>query len=85
MNIFASKIPPAVRSEMLKANLIEEARAVASDPKMNVLLDIWHDYIEPHKEKSHCVFCMNNIIGNFKSMKNDLIELENMYQKMNSL
>lgn len=83
--MFASKIPDEVRSEMLETNLIKEAELNSADPKINLLLDIWHDYIEPHKEKTHCVFCMQNILNNFKAMLPDLVDLENKYRKMNSL
>lgn len=85
IKIFAAKIPDEVRSEMLKADLINQAILSSSDPKMNLLLDIWHDYIEPNKEKSHCVFCMQNIIGNFKTMLPILVEMENEYLKMKDL
>lgn len=85
VRMFAAKIPHNVRTEMLKIDLINAATLNSADPKMNLLLDIWHDYIEPHKEKSHCVYCMQNIISNFKAMLPELVELENKFLKFKDL
>lgn len=83
--VFATKIPDEVRSEMIRTDLINEAVISVSDPKMLALQDIWHDYIEPHKEKVACYFCLQNIHRNFKAMLPDLLELEREYLKFESL
>lgn len=85
LKVFALKIPDLVRSEMLRTNLINTAPLNYGDPRMQLLLDIWHDYIEPHNAKTACVFCMQNIVNNFKAMLPDLIILENNYLKLKSL
>lgn len=85
LKVFAEKIPDEVRSEMLKSDLIGLAVVSVSDEKMLLLQDIWHDYIEPHKEKTSCYYCLQNIYQNYKAMLPDLTELENQYQKFKNL
>ena len=86
IKIFAKAIPNNVRSQLLsETDPIYNAVAVASNPHMQYLLKVWHDYIEPNKEVSNCPICIGNILTNFKQMRDVLIELENEHQYLKRL
>lgn len=82
---FAKAIPNDVRSFLLENEIIFKAIAVSSNPNMQYLLKVWHDYIEPNKEVSNCPICIGNILTNFKQMREILIEIENEYQYLKHL
>lgn len=82
---FAKAIPKDVRSFLLENEIIFTAMPVASNPYMQYLLKVWHDYIEPNKEVSNCSICIGNILTNFKQMRDVLIDLENEYQLLKRL
>lgn len=89
MNIksLAAKIPHEVRNQILltEDDIIFNAVAVWENPKMQILLKIWHQFIEPQTEAVNCPICTGNILTNFRQMKSYLIELENEYQKLEKL
>ncbi len=83
----AKRIPNNVRSEILltEDDIIFNAISVKDNKNMKILLRIWHEFIEPNKEITDCPICIANILTNFRQMENDLIELENEYQKLKAL
>jgi hypothetical protein len=83
----ARLIPDKVRSLKLitDADPISNAIAVSSNYDMMELAEIWYTFIEPHKEKTYCPICLNNILNNFKNMRSVLIELEKEYKTINAL
>jgi len=70
---------------MTEADPIKNAIAVASNPQMQLLAEIWYEYIEPGRERSMCPFCLDNILSNFRMIKPILIELENDFKKLELL
>lgn len=89
MNIkeIARKIPAEIRSEILltENDIISNSVAVWENQNMQILLKIWHQFIEPHKEITQCPICLGNILTNFQQMKSALIELENEHQNLQKL
>ena len=83
----AARIPHEVRSQILltEDDIIFNSVAVWENPKMQILLKIWHQFIEPQKEMTQCPICTGNVLTNFRQMKPYLVELENEYQKLEKL
>ena len=83
----AARIPHEVRNQILltEDDIIFNAVSVWENPKMQILLKIWHQFIEPQKEMTQCPICIGNVLTNFRQMKPYLIELENEYQKLEKL
>jgi hypothetical protein len=83
----AKRIPDEVRSQFILSedDPIYNAVAVKDNEPMKLLLKIWKEFVEPHKEISDCSICINNILTNYRQMKDILIELENDYQFLKQL
>lgn len=83
----AKHIPDEVRSRFLlnASDPIFNAVPIKDNEHMKLLLKIWHEFVEPSKEISDCSICINNILTNFRQMKEILIELENEYQILKRL
>lgn len=82
----ASNIPNEVRSSLLITADDPITKAVASkdNPHMKILMKIWYEYIEPGIIPD-CPICINNVLTNFRQMRDALIELENEYKFLNQL
>lgn len=80
----ATMIPAEYRKEILLTNMISQAIAVASDPSMFYLATIWKNYISPDEELS-CGQCLSRILGNYRSIQPDLVELEKEANLLNQL
>lgn len=74
----ARLIPAVYRKKILEDNIIYKAVAIASDPHMKVLFEIWKQFIEPGNTSLslECSYCVANIYQNFTAIKTALIELE---------
>ena len=81
----AKTIPIELRQFILKNGTIDKAISVSSNPEMQTLLNVWHQFIEPNREVSNCPICIANILTNFKQMREDLVELEHEHQYLESL
>ena len=73
---FAALIPREYRQKLLNENIIYKAAALPQDPHMRVLFVVWSNYIDDNPGKMDCVFCLQNILSNFKEMQDILIQLE---------
>ncbi|TWP28437.1 hypothetical protein ETU09_05800 [Apibacter muscae] len=82
----AKKIPDNIRSGYLitEEDPILNASPKLSNPNMKLLAEIWKKFIYPNEEITDCPICMDRILTNFRQMKDDLIELERDYRKLNS-
>ncbi len=87
IKLIAKRIPDEVRSQLILSNddPIYNAVAVKDNEHMKLLLKIWKEFVEPHKEISDCSICINTILTNYRQMKDILIELENDYQFLKQL
>lgn len=87
MKNLAAQIPDKIRRErlLIESDPIGTARPYESDKKMQLLLKVWFQYIEPHKEASNCPICLANVLSSFQNLKPLLMEIEEDYQKLNSL
>ena len=87
IKIIAKRIPDNVRSEIILTNedIIYNAVASIDNPQMKILLRVWSDFVEPHKDIGECPICIGNILTNYRQMKGVLLELEAEYQKLKSL
>lgn len=71
----AKLIPAEYRREILQLDMISRANAQGSDPSMLHLAVVWKNYIEPDFEGG-CPLCYSRVLTTFRSMQDDLIELE---------
>lgn len=83
----AKQIPDQVRRQVLLTDedIIFSAISVKDNKNMKILLQIWHEFIEPDKEISDCPICIGTILSNFRQMKEALISLEMNDEKMKAL
>lgn len=84
----ARKIPDNVRSRLIicDADPITHAVPVQVNYHMNVLFEVWFEFIEPSSPKKYnCPICLQNILNNYREMKGALIELEREYRLLNSI
>lgn len=83
----AQRIPDEVRSNLLitKSDPILNAKPNSNNQQMNLLADIWYEFIYPDNNDSRCAICLNNILTSFRQMKEELISLEKDYRKLKSI
>lgn len=80
---FAKRIPDRIRSErlMVDADPIGKAQPVVGDKHMELLFSIWYEFIEPFGDgDAFCPTCLQRLLGNFREMKVDLMQLEKEYR-----
>lgn len=87
IKLIAKRIPDEVRSLFILSDddPIYKAVAVKDNEHMKLLMKIWKEFVEPHKEISDCSICINTILTNYRQMKDILIELETEYQYLKQL
>lgn len=82
----ASTIPSEIRTSLLLTvdDPITNAVASKDNQYMKILMKIWYEYIEPGQIPD-CSICINNVLTNFRQMRDALIELENEHRFLNQL
>lgn len=87
-DILAKRIPDKVRSErlMIKEDPIANVQPVSSNKHMQLLFDVYTQFVFPGKEEDrNCWRCMNRIIQCFDLMKPHLVAIEKNYKLLKSL
>jgi hypothetical protein len=84
----AKRIPDRIRSQrlMIDADPIDSAYTTASNIHMQLLFDIYTQFLFPGKEEDiNCKLCLNRIKNCFTEMKPFLIEIEKEYKLLNAI
>ncbi len=82
----SSLIPINYVIAIVEKNIIANSVPISSNQYMKYLFTIWYNYIEPNSEGDlGCPYCLNNILGNFKAMQDDLIEIYKQDKLINML
>jgi hypothetical protein len=80
----AALIPAEYRSEILKLNMIQQAKADTSNTTMHYLLNVWKEYVEPGIDPG-CGICLSRVLNNLKELQPHLVELERNNNLLKSL
>lgn len=84
----ARRIPDNVRTQRLicAADPITRALPIQTDYNMNLLFNVWFEFVEPNgAKKINCPNCLQTVLDSFRHMKPYLIELEQEYRLLNAL
>jgi len=86
MRNIVDKIPADRIKEIVDKNIIANAVPLASNAYMKFLWVIWYNYIEPGGSgEINCMFCVTNVLNNFRNMQDAIVEAHRDNQKLESL